>query len=363
MDNEPSQRKKMIVDFEPSYLEAIPDPIILLDNDRKIIFSNDAASNIFNVQIHSDLVNTIRDPVLLRSVDEVLAKRISAEAILTLFDPVKLTYQIRVIPVSLATNSADMRVLLLFNDISSEIVVEKIRQDFVENVSHELRSPISSLIGFIETIQGPAKDDAESQKKFLSIMMSEAQRMSRMVEDLLSLSRLEAIERMRPDETADLTNLISTTSELFARQAQNRSMNIKLDMDVNLPSIQGDADELLQVFNNLVDNAIKYGREKTNILIKVRVIDRIPDIGGTGGTGDTGISIVVENEGDGINPDEIPRLTERFYRTDKGRSRELGGTGLGLAIVKHIINRHRGRLVINSNLNDKTTFTVFLPLK
>ena len=363
MDNEPSQRKKMIVDFEPSYLEAIPDPIILLDNDRKIIFSNDAASNIFNVQIHSDLVNTIRDPVLLRSVDEVLAKRISAEAILTLFDPVKLTYQIRVIPVSLATNSADMRVLLLFNDISSEIVVEKIRQDFVENVSHELRSPISSLIGFIETIQGPAKDDAESQKKFLSIMMSEAQRMSRMVEDLLSLSKVEVIERMRPEEPADLTNLITMTTELFARQAQNRSMNIKLDMDVNLPSIQGDADELLQVFNNLVDNAIKYGREKTNILIKVRVIDRIPDIGGTGGTGDTGISIVVENEGDGINPDEIPRLTERFYRTDKGRSRELGGTGLGLAIVKHIITRHRGRLIINSNLNDKTTFTVFLPLK
>ena len=347
----------MIVDFEPSYLEAIPDPIILLDNDRKIIFSNDAASNIFNVQIHSDLVNTIRDPVLLRSVDEVLAKRISAEAILTLFDPVKLTYQIRVIPVSLATNSADMRVLLLFNDISSEIVVEKIRQDFVENVSHELRSPISSLIGFIETIQGPAKDDAESQKKFLSIMMSEAQRMSRMVEDLLSLSKVEVIERMRPEEPADLTNLITMTTELFARQAQNRSMNIKLDMDVNLPSIQGDADELLQVFNNLVDNAIKYGREKTNILIKMRFIDRIPD------TGDAGISIVVENEGDGINPDEIPRLTERFYRTDKGRSRELGGTGLGLAIVKHIIMRHRGRLIINSNLNDKTTFTVFLPLK
>ena len=241
--------------------------------------------------------------------------------------------------------------------------MEKIRQDFVENVSHELRSPISSLIGFIETIQGPAKDDAESQKKFLSIMMSEAQRMSRMVEDLLSLSKVEVIERMRPEEPADLTNLITMTTELFARQAQNRSMNIKLDMDVNLPSIQGDADELLQVFNNLVDNAIKYGREKTNILIKVRVIDRIPDIGGTGGTGGTGISIVVENEGDGINPDEIPRLTERFYRTDKGRSRELGGTGLGLAIVKHIINRHRGRLVINSNLNDKTTFTVFLPLK
>ena len=347
----------MIVDFEPSYLQAIPDPIILLDSDRKIVFFNNAASKIFNVQIHFDLVSTIRDPVLLRSVDEVLAKRISVGASLVLFNPVKLTYQVRVIPVSLATNSADMRVLLLFNDISSEIVVEKIRQDFVDNVSHELRSPISSLIGFIETIQGPAKDDAESQKKFLSIMMSEAQRMSRMVEDLLSLSRLETIERMRPDETADVTNLISTTSELFARQAQNRSMNIKLDMDVNLPSIQGDADELLQVFNNLVDNAIKYGREKTNILIKMRFIDRIPDIG------DAGISIVVENQGDGINPEEIPRLTERFYRTDKGRSRELGGTGLGLAIVKHIINRHRGRLVINSNLNDKTTFTVFLPLK
>ena len=360
MDDEPSQRKEMIVDFEPSYLQAIPDPVIVLDNDGKIVFFNNAAFKIFNVQIDFDIVNTVRDPVLLRSVDEVLAKIISVETILTLSNPVKITYKVRVIPVSLATNSANVRILLLFSDISSEMVVEKIRQDFIHNVSHELRSPLASLIGFIETIQGPAKDDAESQKKFLSIMMSEAQRMSRMVEDLLSLSKVEVIERMRPEEPADLTNLITMTTELFARQAQNRSMNIKLDMDVNLPSIQGDADELLQVFNNLVDNAIKYGREKTNILIKVRVIDRIPDIGGTG---DTGISIVVENEGDGINPDEISRLTERFYRTDKGRSRELGGTGLGLAIVKHIINRHRGRLVINSNLNDKTTFTVFLPLK
>ena len=188
-------------------------------------------------------------------------------------------------------------------------------------------------------------------------MMSEAQRMSRMVDGLLSLSRIEVVERIRPEEPADLTNLITMTMELFAKRARDRSMNIKLDMVDNLPLIEGDADELLQVFSNLVDNAIKYGREKTNIHIKMRVIDRIPD------TGDTGISIVVENEGDGINPDEIPRLTERFYRTDKGRSRELGGTGLGLAIVKHIINRHRGRLVINSNLNDKTTFTVFLPLK
>ena len=347
----------MIVDFEPSYLQAIPDPVILLDNDRKIVFFNNAALKIFNVQIDFDIVNTVRDPVLLRSVDEVLAKIISVETILTLSNPVKITYKVRVIPVSLATNSANVRILLLFSDISSEMVVEKIRQDFINNVSHELRSPLASLIGFIETIQGPAKDDAESQKKFLSIMMSEAQRMSRMVEDLLSLSKVEVIERMRPEEPADLTNLITMTMELFAKRARDRSMNIKLDMVDNLPLIEGDADELLQVFNNLVDNAIKYGREKTNIHIKMRVIDRIPD------TGDTGISIVVENEGDGINPEEVPRLTERFYRTNKGRSRALGGTGLGLAIVKHIITRHRGRLIINSNLNDKTTFTVFLPLK
>ena len=357
MDDEPSQRKEMIVDFEPSYLQAIPDPVILLDNDRKIVFFNNAALKIFNVQIDFDIVNTVRDPVLLRSVDEVLAKIISVETILTLSNPVKITYKVRVIPVSLATNSANVRILLLFSDISSEMVVEKIRQDFINNVSHELRSPLASLIGFIETIQGPAKDDAESQKKFLSIMMSEAQRMSRMVDGLLSLSRIEVVERIRPEEPADLTNLITMTMELFAKRARDRSMNIKLDMVDNLPLIEGDADELLQVFNNLVDNAIKYGREKTNIHIKMRVIDRIPD------TGDTGISIVVENEGDGINPEEVPRLTERFYRTNKGRSRALGGTGLGLAIVKHIIMRHRGRLIINSNLNDKTTFTVFLPLK
>lgn len=357
MDDEPSQRKEMIVDFEPSYLQAIPDPVILLDNDRKIVFFNNAAFKIFNVQIDFDIVNTVRDPVLLRSVDEVLAKIISVETILTLSNPVKITYKVRVIPVSLATNSANVRILLLFSDISSEMVVEKIRQDFINNVSHELRSPLASLIGFIETIQGPAKDDAESQKKFLSIMMSEAQRMSRMVDGLLSLSRIEVVERIRPEEPADLTNLITMTMELFAKRARDRSMNIKLDMVDNLPLIEGDPDELLQVFNNLVDNAIKYGREKTNIHIKMRVIDRIPD------TGDTGISIVVENEGDGINPEEVPRLTERFYRTNKGRSRALGGTGLGLAIVKHIITRHRGRLIINSNLNDKTTFTVFLPLK
>ena len=246
--------------------------------------------------------------------------------------------------------------LMVFHDVSSETMAEQMRQDFVANVSHELRSPIASLIGFIETLQGPAKEDAEARDRFLGIMGDEAQRMARMIDDLLSLSRVEASERMRPQEQVNIAELLSMTRELLLSRAKENAMELVFDIAPDLPVIAGDRDELMEVFQNLMDNAIKYGQDETFVKISAVQVDRIPEIGGAG------IAVAVENEGEGIAPDQLPRLTERFYRVDKGRSREMGGTGLGLAIVKHIISRHRGRFNIESTVGKGATFTVYLPL-
>jgi len=230
------------------------------------------------------------------------------------------------------------------------------RADFVSNVSHELRSPLSSLLGFIETLRGPARDDAEARARFLEIMEAEAKRMTRLINDLLTLSKVETEEHIRPEGTVDVVDLLTQVANILSVRAKERGMTIAVESKGDYPKVLGDADELTQVFQNLVANAITYGSEGTPIRTVVGSEATVP------GTGAAGLSIAVINQGEGIPPEDINRLTERFYRVDKGRSRSMGGTGLGLAIVKHIVNRHRGHLSIESTLGKDTTFTVHLPL-
>ena len=231
--------------------------------------------------------------------------------------------------------------------------LEKLRREFVANVSHELRSPLTSLIGFVETLQNTPDLEEDQRQHFLSIMDEEAQRMSRLIDDLLSLSRVETEEHIAPTDVVYADEVLSNVMMAMASRAEKRDMSIEFENaladGMSKIAILGETDEITEVFDNLLDNAIKYGYKGT----KVRVI--------MSSSATNYIVFSVINVGDGIEAQHIPRLTERFYRVDKSRSRQMGGTGLGLAIVKHIVNRHRGQINITSTMGGETTFKVLFP--
>ena len=228
------------------------------------------------------------------------------------------------------------------------------RADFVANASHELRTPLTSLMGFVETLRGPAADDRQAQERFLGIMAEQAQRMANLIDDLLSLSRIEMNERQAPSEVVDLAALAERVAAGFEPRLAERAMRLELTAPGGT-KVLGDADQLAQVLQNLVDNAVKYGREGGLVRISVQPVDGPP------WPARPGAVMAVTDDGPGIPRVHLARLTERFYRVDKGRSRAAGGTGLGLAIVKHIVNRHRGQLLIDSEEGKGSTFSVWLP--
>ncbi|MCE2517565.1 MAG: PAS domain-containing protein [Alphaproteobacteria bacterium] len=247
----------------------------------------------------------------------------------------------------------DDLVAMLLLDMTLQRNLEKVRRDFVANVSHELRSPLTSLAGFIETLLGGDVEDEATRQRFLTIMDEEAGRMSRLIDDLLSLSRVEVMEHIIPDQQVDLLNLVGSVMDTLSGMAEQRGMSIVIDDqrdDRTAPqSMLGNPDEITGVFVNLLENAIKYGRRETQVTVRI-----------TAPKPDTMLFDVI-NLGEGIESHHLSRLTERFYRVDKARSRQIGGTGLGLAIVKHVVNRHRGQLSVKSTLGVSTTFTVKFP--
>jgi two-component system phosphate regulon sensor histidine kinase PhoR len=260
----------------------------------------------------------------------------------------------------------DACALLLLRDVSGEKRLEALRSDFIANVSHELKTPISALLGFIETLQGPAREDREATDRFLSIMRGQSERMDRLVGDLLSLSRIELTEHARPTEIVDLGPVLHSLSDAFAIKLAAKNMRLELPPATVWPKVLGAPDELFQVFQNLIDNAIKYGREGEPISIIIEtsrdqaiIRKRLPSLREAQALA----SISVIDRGAGIAREHLPRLTERFYRVDPARSRDMGGTGLGLAIVKHIVNRHRGSLTITSEPGIGSCFTVHLPVE
>jgi two-component system phosphate regulon sensor histidine kinase PhoR len=240
--------------------------------------------------------------------------------------------------------------LVTLHDLTAVKRAEQMRVDFVANASHELRTPLSALLGFIETIQGPAADDPEAQTRFLAIMHEQAKRMGRLVEDLLSLSRIELNEHQAPTGQVGIAAVLRGVANSLELKAAERRMSLDLDIAADLPPVIGDADELTQVFQNLIENALKYGRAETPVRIGVTASARLRP----------GIAVAIRDHGEGIARIHLPRLTERFYRIDTARSRQMGGTGLGLAIVKHIVNRHRGLLEIDSEIGEGSVFTIHL---
>ncbi len=334
--------------------DPIPIPIMLISASGQICHLNALARNLFGERSLSRLYPAVlRQPVLITRIEHALdgetaspVRYIASEA------GRDVVYEAHVLPAP----DPDGGVIISFVDVSHKEEAGQMRSDFVANVSHELRTPLTALSGFVETLRGPAREDADARERFLGIMDREASRMNRLVADLLSLSRVEDMERVRPTDPVSLAELIQSVISSLSPQIEKRNCKMRLVHDTDdRYDVPGDRDQLMQVFSNLVENALKYGKAGGDITLTFARFDNRPGLRGPA------ICITVEDEGEGIAAHHIGRLTERFYRVDSHRSRELGGTGLGLAIVKHIVNRHRGRLRIESDSGQGSRFTVCLP--
>lgn len=340
----------------PAILDVLSEAVFVVDGRRRVLVANARAKNLFGRDIEGhDFVRAVRHPDCVACVDAVLDGQGASQTVITLQTPVPVVFRVRVAALD-SDEVSTARAVISFDDISDIQEAEKMRSDFVANVSHELRSPLTALRGFIETLKGPAKDDPEAQQHFLNVMEGEALRMKRLIDDLLSLSKVEINARNRPTTKLDVHSIIQRVIATLSMQTSDAGSTVKLDIPDEFPPIPGDADELTQVFQNLIENALKYAKPATEVLITIRNVDNEAGVPGSA------LRIDVHDEGPGIPAHHIPRLTERFYRVDDGRSREKGGTGLGLAIVKHIVGRHRGRLRISSQENVGSTFSVILPV-
>ena len=324
--------------------------LLLTNSDGVVLSANRAAIEFFNDDlVTQSIFDVIDDQAFGQAFHRTALKRVELEIPYCPKDEtVQREFKLRL------KRLGDGPVALLFLDMTRQKNLENVRRDFVANVSHELRSPLTSLAGFIETMLDGDVPDEAMRKRFLAIMDEEAKRMSRLIDDLLSLSRVEVDEHIVPDNHVKLIDVIVTVRDSLIGRASQRGMTITFsDQRTNqtsIPVMLGSFDEMTEVFVNIVENAIKYGYENTQIEISIVEVSS------------NRLRIDVTNHGEGIEQRHLPRLTERFYRVDKARSRQIGGTGLGLAIVKHIVNRHRGTLTVTSTLNDTTKFSVSVPL-
>jgi two-component system phosphate regulon sensor histidine kinase PhoR len=339
-------------------IAAVPDPLILLDERRRIVRANAQAAAFIGITPEPrDLAAAFRNPAVLAAADAVLGGERARVVDFSLTVPVERQLRARFARIEHPSPDGAVAVLSLY-DITELKRAEQMRADFIANASHELRTPLATLIGFIETLRGPAREDAEARERFLAIMHGQASRMSRLVEDLMSLSRIELNEHVMPRDRVALSPLLRQIAETLELRAGERDICIRLAVPPDLPDVLGDRDELAQVFQNLIDNAIKYGRSGSEIMLQAETASR--PTRGSSSSENAMVCVAVCDQGEGIPREHLPRLTERFYRVDTARSREMGGTGLGLAIVKHILNHHRGFLEVESTPGVGSVFRVFL---
>ncbi len=339
-------------------VDGLPDPLIGIDRQRRIVRTNRAARALLgSIGAERDLSAALRQPGLLTAIDALLQTgadgnfvypdQTAVDLVLSGVPEVEVVAHARRLPRAAADGSL---ALIVLHDTTALRRAERMRADFVANASHELKTPIAGLLGFIETLRGPARDDAAARERFLGIMAEQADRMRRLVDDLLMLSRIEQHEHARPDTAIDLARVLAGVRDLLQLKASSSGVTVEIAVEPGLPRALGDYDELTVVFQNLIDNALKYARSGTAVKVTARPV------------GTNRVSVAVSDDSEGIPAAHLPRLTERFYRVDNARSRQLGGTGLGLAIVKHVVNRHRGRLDIQSTPGKGSTFTVTLPI-
>ena len=332
--------------------EALPEPVLAVSADGRILAANSPARQLLPALRLGDLLAlNLRSPDVLDGIARVRGEG-RAELVQWLERvPVERLFDVHIAAIGAA--GYESAVMLTLRDMTEVRRVERMRVDFVANASHELRTPLASLLGFVETLQGAARDDPRARERFLEIMHGQAARMSRLVDDLLSLSRIEQNLHLRPDKPVDLALVTRHIADTLARMARDGNVVLHVEAEGEV-LVTGDHDELARVAENLIENAIKYGsRDDGGIAAPVEI-----DVRATGRNG----VLTVRDHGAGIAREHLPRLTERFYRIDAGKSRAKGGTGLGLALVKHIMAHHRGRLTVDSTPGEGATFRAMIPL-
>lgn len=335
----------------------MPDPAVLLDRAGRVLHFNSAAAQLAPALRRNEFAQfALRSPEIITALREAIATTEIRRASYLEHVPGERWMELIVSPVPVQTEfgGIDYLILMTFHDQTPLRRVEEMRADFVANASHELRTPLAALSGFIDTLQGPARDDPKARERFLGIMHAQATRMARLIDDLLSLSRVELSAHVRPDAMVDVVPIIRQVADGLEPLAAERQVTIDIDLPVKPVTIAGDREELMRLFENLIENALKYGASGGKVVVSLKQ-DAVSE-------GQSEIRVQVRDFGPGIAPEHLPRLTERFYRVDVGDSRSQGGTGLGLSLVKHILIRHRGRLLIESVPSQGATFTACIPL-
>ncbi|MFZ5690956.1 MAG: ATP-binding protein [Pseudomonadota bacterium] len=337
-------------------IAALPDPTVLLDADGRVLALNASASAVAPALRRGEPASlALRIPEVIDAIRRAVLNRKPERIEFSERVPAERWYEVFVTPLRTDGRAeARTRLLLTFRDLTPIRRVEEMRVDFVANASHELRTPLAALSGFIETLKGPARNDTAARERFLDIMEAQAKRMARLIDDLLSLSRIELAAHVRPDTPVDLGPIVRQVIDALQMLARDRGVAVTINAPQEPLVVCGNRDELIRVFENLVENALKYGASGKRVEI---TLTRAFNVSG----GEEAVA-AVRDYGPGIAAEHLPRLTERFYRVDVTESREQGGTGLGLALVKHIMNRHRGRLTIESRSGEGATFTVRLPV-
>lgn len=348
---------------DTAVLDTLPDPIMMIDRAGNILGANLSARSLLGKNITDKNIEKVFDSNnFIEAVSKVLKKESKSENLIFYVrqpQNQKLYAHIKQLP-WISKNKA-VAVISIY-DLTKAMKIEKMQSDFVANASHELRTPLSIISGFIETLQTSAKDDEKAREAFLKIMREQAEYMSALIENLLSLSKIEMKQDQRPEEQVDVNKLIDEVAQALSLKASERDISIKVKSNENMPIITADAHQVRQVIQNLVDNAIKYGICKSDVTIRLAEAEAIPPSKSYRVARGKALAISINNKGAKITPENLARLTERFYRLQEHKNLNIRGTGLGLSIAKQIILRHRGNLTVTSTGYNGTTFTIYLPL-
>ena len=348
---------------DTAVLDSLPDPIIMIDRAGNILGANLSARASFGDKITDKNIDQIfHSNNFINAVSRVLNKESSSENLIFYVEkPVDQKFYAHIKQLPWLSKGRAVAVISIY-DLTKSMKIEKMQSDFVANASHELRTPLAVILGFVETLQTSAKDDPDAQKKFLQIIADQAEYMSDLIENLLSLSKIELNQDEHPQEKADAEEIVDDVVKSLEIRAKEHNMRFHVIKDATIHPVKADAQQLRQVVQNLADNAIKYGISGTEITIRINNADKIPPSKTIKTAKGKAVAISVNNKGAKISAEKLARLTERFYRLQEHKDQNIKGTGLGLAIAKHIIIRHQGNITVNSNGYNGTTFTIYLPV-
>ena len=348
---------------DAAVLDTLPDPIMMIDRSGNILGTNLSSRNMFGDKItDKNVENLFASNNFIDAVNRVLKKESESEnLIFYVGEPVNQKFYAHIKQLPWQSKGRAVAVISLY-DLTKAMRIEKMQSDFVANASHELRTPLAIISGFIETLLTSAKDDAEAREKFLKIMQDQAGYMSALIENLLSLSKIELSQDEKPSETVNIPQVIDEVKQALSMKAEQREITIRTHIEEGVGDITADRQQVKQIIQNLTDNAIKYGLSKSDVSIRAKVVEKIPASKSMSVAEGKAVAIAINNKGPKISPENLARLTERFYRMQEHKDLNIKGTGLGLSIAKQIVIRHRGNITVSSTNYNGTTFTVYLPL-